>query len=237
MKQIKAMSPLVIPAMGLVALLLRFFLYWTAVDEKGLLLRGHPLSILLWVLTVCAAGAAFLISGKYSAPPVRKPELWAALGLWIFALGLLFPDTGDTSGVFPILLKLQTLLQFAAALALAAAGFARIQRRAPHFGCFALLCLYLVIRSVVYYKVWSNNPQLQDYVFSLLGSLLLTLFAYRTAALSVGLGKGRSRLFYGLFGSFCCLAALARESCFPFYASAAVWMTVSLLWETPSERT
>lgn len=237
MKQIKAMTPLVTAVLGLAALLLRFFLYHTALDEKGLLLRGHPLTILLLALTACAALAAFRISGKYTAPPAGRPDIRAAVGLWVFALGMLFPGAGDTTGVFTILLRLQTLLQFVAVLALAVAGYARLQGRAPHFVCHVLVCLYLVIRNVVCYQIWSNDPQMLDYVFSLLGGLLLTLFVYRTAAMSVGLGKGRSRLFYGLFGSYCCLAALPGESCRIFYASAAVWMTVSALWETPQERT
>lgn len=233
MKQIKRAPGVVVTALGLLALALRGLMYLLAEDDRGLL-RSHPLAWLLWALTACAALAAFRISGMDTGDGKRNIPVAAAH--WIFALGLLLPARVDSAQVLPTLRMLEPVLRFGAAMALAAAGFSRLQGREPHFGCFGLLCVYLILRSVFFYGIWCHDPQLMDYVFALLGNISLTLFAYQSAALSAGLGKDRSRRFFGLFGCFCCLAAAPRSGCIPFYLSAAVWMTASVLWEKPEKK-
>lgn len=235
MKQMKGLSPLGMAGLGLAALAARLCLYRLAVDSRGLL-TGHWLSWLLAVLTAGAVVLALKLCRSFTPEPSDRPNYPAAVGHWLFAVGLLLPGAMDVSGALPALKLAEPVFRFAAVLALAAAGFSRLQGRRVFFGCYGLVCLYLAVRCVIFYGLWSHEPQLMDYVFALLANICLTLFAYRSAAETVGLGGSRSRLFFGMLGSFCALAASVHTECPAFFIPAAVWLTVCVLFDTPGEK-
>ena len=58
------------------------------------------------------------------------------------------------------------------------------------------------------YQPWSGNPQIQDWLFSLVGAVGLTLCAYHQSAFSADRGKRRSFLATSLLTVFACCAAL-----------------------------
>ena len=54
-KNLNAKSlPVLTAGLGLLALLLRLGLYLLGTDEKGLLISGYPLDLLVWVVTAAA---------------------------------------------------------------------------------------------------------------------------------------------------------------------------------------
>ena len=74
MKRMYPRLPILFAGLGGAAFSLRLFLYIAATDEKGLLIPGHPLELLLWLLaargdpacfSVVVCFAAFLVNDLY----------------------------------------------------------------------------------------------------------------------------------------------------------------------------
>lgn len=205
---------------GLAALMLRRQLYLTAMDEKGLLLRNHPLSLGLLALTV----ATFLLI----AWKVRKPELMeesgfvSALGHGVMALGILatvrhgVPEVGYL-GI------LWRWLGLASPLCLLAAGAAAAVRKQPFFLLHMVPSLFFVVHIVCYYQTWSGDPQMQNYLFALLSTMALALFAFYTAAAEADCGNDRLRTAMGQAAVYLCLAELANSGNPVLYLAGFVW--------------
>ena len=84
--------PLFTAALGIAAFAARLGLFRLGVDEKGLLIPGHPMDLLVWVIT--AAAAALILPGvvrlRGSDNYGRNftPSLTAALGAFALAAGV-----------------------------------------------------------------------------------------------------------------------------------------------------
>ena len=216
--------------MGLAALVLRRMLYHSAVDARGLLIRYHPLEILLWVLTLALVALVLLglrqvrnvrgYSRNYPAPKLN------ALGSGVMALGLaLTAVTGRSAGT---LSGLDFLLGLAAAAAMGAVTVCRLRRTKPYFLLHGLVCLFCAFHLIGRYRAWCADPQLQDYVFSLFAAVALMLFCYHQAAFDGGCGQRRQQLTTGLLAVFFCLAALSKTENPTLYFSGAIWTLTNL---------
>ena len=216
--------PLFAALAGLAGNVLRRLLYIVGTDDKGLLVRSHPLELALWVLTgavlavtvwgvwkekdfgepfsaskgaaVCQilAGACFGLTAA-----VQEPMLSSPLGMAWKVLGLLS---------FPCLLL---------------AGAARSRGKRPFFALYMIPCLFLVFHIINHYQLWSGDPQLQDYVFELFGAMALMLFAYSCAAFSVGAGNCRMYRLAGILAVYLGLVAISRTEQLLLYAGGILW--------------
>ena len=214
---------------GLGALILRRQLYITAVDEKGLLLRMHPLSFVLMGLT-----AAVLVLILWSVRKTTGAEdpcttgAAAALGHTAMALGILatvLPGV-PTAGTLSIAWR---WLGLAAPLCLLAAGAAAATGKKPFFLLHVLPCLFFLVHIVNQNQSWSSNPQVQDYLFALLGAAALMFFCFYTAAAEAGCGNRQLRLSMALAAVYLCLAELANSTCPALYFAGAIWTRTELL--------
>ena len=136
-----------VSALGLAALVLRWQLYRTAVDEKGLLVRMHPLSLVLMALT-----AAVLLM-IYVA--VRKQEEYAsfeecvphgiltALGHGLLAVSILSTVLSGNPRAMGYLATAWKWLGFAAPLCLVLAGADRLLGKKSFFLLHVVPCLFL----------------------------------------------------------------------------------------------
>ncbi len=218
--------------LGLAALVLRRQLYLTAVDEKGLLLRMHPMGIALLALTAAVLIVIYLT--------VRKQEdfqsweegcsggLLMALGHAAMAAGILttaLTGAPRAAGYLGIVWK---WLGLASPVCLLAAAFAGVCRRKPFFLLHVVPCLFFVVHIVSHYQSWSGNPQMQDYVFSLLGAMALMFFGFYTAAMEAGCGSRRMLMGMGLAAVYLCLAELAGSVYPLLYLSGAIWAWTGL---------
>lgn len=231
--------PILTGLLGIAALALRLGLYRFAQDARGLLNPGDPLNIALWAVTgftavlVCLVTAGLDGSLKYADN--FRPSAPAALGCFALAAG-----TAVTLLLsLPVWTRLEVLRSIAAALAVPAliwVGICRWRGKRPSFLFHTVVCLYLTFHAVSHYQAWSSRPQLQDYLFAMLASVLLTLFAYYQTAFDVGLGKRRMQLATGLLAAFFCIAALAGGEDVLLYLAGALWALTGLCRLVPVPR-
>lgn len=207
--------------LGLAAMVLRRQLYITGVDEKGLLLRNHPLSLVLLAMT--AMVGLMILWTVRKAEQVEENGFVSALGHAVMALGILatvLPGV-PVAGYLGIAWRWLGLIS---PLCLLAAGAAAALRKQPFFLLHVIPCLFFVVHIVSHYQLWSGDPQMQNYLFALLGSMALTLFAFYTAAAEAGCGNHRMRMAVGMAAVYLCLAELANSADPLLYFTGFIWV-------------
>ena len=203
--------------LGLAALGLRLALYRVGVDEKGLLTPGHPLEIGVWIVTAAAAALAVL-PGK--EPPENRNLRLEALGELLAAAGILLALPEGIRSLSNILEALQLTLAMAACAGLGYGAVRRLRGRSPSAVYYGLPCLFFALNVVCCYRGWVSHPQLQDYLFPLLGARSMMVFAYLRCVPE----KHRIRRAVGLMGGFLCLAAASKVVFWPMYLGCGLWM-------------
>ncbi len=217
--------PLAVLPAGAAAMLLRRQLYMTAVDVKGLLVRGTLPGILLTALSAAVFCLVFLAVKKDKGSSLYEDnysaDIPAGLGHVAAAAGIFLLTRG--SGISGYLGQLWRVLGLAAPVCLVLAGIFRILGKKPFFLLHVIPCVFLMIQLVGSYRQWSSNPQMQDYLFALLASLALMLFAHYTAAFEAGLGNRKMVLGSGLLAVYLCLAELGCTEHPAMYFGGAFW--------------
>lgn len=232
---------LTIPAagLGIAACVLRIALNLLGKDEKGLLVPGHPLNLLVWAVTAAAvamiSAAVLPLDGSRKYADNFRPSTAAAIGSFAMAGGIAATVLSGWS-VWTRLELIRNLCGLLAAASLVIAGLHRWQGKRPFFAFHGAACLYLTLYAVSHYQSWCSRPQLQDYCFPMLGSILLCLFAYHQTAFDTGMGKRRMQLFTGLMAGFFCMAAIAGGEDLMLYGGGAVWTLTNLCSLTPVRR-
>jgi len=213
---------------GIAALALRKALYAVAVDVKGLLLRNHPLEIGLAALTAVVLLVVAWIVRKLDYEERDSANLPAAFGTVAAGAGILatvLTATPLTGGYLEILWH---YLGLAAPVCLLLAGIARGFGKKPFFLLYVVVCLFFLVHIVTRYQHWSSNPQMQDYVFALLGAMAILLFGFYSASLGAGCGGGPKKVGMGLAAVYLCLAELARSACPALYLGSILWVLKDL---------
>jgi len=218
--------PLTMLVPGAAAALVRGLLYLTAVEETGLLARNHPLQWLLALL--CAAAVALVLPAAKQKGSNRYadhfgPSSVAAIGSFAMAAGTVLTVLEGNPMPRPMLVLLWYASGILAAGGLVWAGLSRKAGKQPFVLCYAVLCLFLALHMVSRYQPWSGNPQIQDWLFSLVGAVGLTLCAYHQSAFSADRGKRRSFLATSLLTVFACCAALPHTEYFALYLGGGIW--------------
>ncbi len=222
--------PILALVLGAVGFVLRMGLYLTALDSKNLLLRWHPLEIALWLVTAAAFALMFLGTRK-TCESEPRPSVAAALGALAVALGIgvsVFLIGSDLGGTLGLVWKATGGLSVTAMILVAKA---RWQGKEPFFLLHGIVCIFFAIHMVGCYQGWSSNPQIQDYVFTLLSSVGLMLFAYQQTALDADTGNVRLQRLFGLLAAFCCLVALSGTEYPLLYLTGGIWTMTNLRGE------
>lgn len=211
--------PLFVGALGCLGCGLRWLLYVLAVDEKNLLVPGHPLERVLLVLTLAvlalAGTAVWKLDGSGAYEDNFQADLGAAIGHILGAAGILLTVLPGAPATPGYLGRFWYGLGYAAPVCLLLAAFARAQGRKPSFVLYLIPSLFLMFHIVDHYRAWSSNPQFQDYAFDLFGAMALMFFLLYCAFFSAGVGRRRPQLFMGLAAAYLCLTALP-ETASPF---------------------
>lgn len=220
--------PLLVPVLGLVGFGLRKGLYLTAVDAKNLLQAGHPLEIALWAVTVLAAVLAVMAARQPSVPGKAFPAVGFA-GSLLLAAGILATVFGSF-GLSGLALA-RSILGILAAFSMASAAVQQLKRKPVFFLLYGILCIFLAVYMVSCYQGWSSNPQIQDYVFTLLSCVGLMLFAYQKTACAASCGNAGLMRFLGMMTVFCCFTALSGTECPLLCLAGGFWVVICLLGE------
>ncbi len=224
--------PLAALAMGLAGAGLRALLYRVALDSRGLLQQGHPLEIAVWLLTAAAFVLAFAASrGSWMGnrtPDVPSRRIFAGIGDILLGVAVLISvSTGGLEG-FPALTPVRKILGVVCMASLIASGFCQIFKKSIPFFCPVAAAVFFLLNMLTNYPVWSRDPQLQDYVFTLGAEICLCLFSYYRAALSLGLPGRKQRFVSGVLGIFFCATAIAGSYSW-IHAAGAVHILTTLL--------
>lgn len=219
--------PLMVLLLAVLGGWLRYWLYQNNVDEKGLLLAGHPAQ---WGLLVCTVlvVAAILMSAFRPNPNHSPLPLLSAFGhIWGAAAVLMtvLLNAAAIAAPFAVVWKYMGIL---AAAAMLYAAFPIVLGKTPFFGVYALICVFFAIHLVGHYRVWCSDPQLLNYVFSFLGTMALMVFSYECAAATLKPGKHRKLVFWGLLAVYCCLVAASGSTYLYLYLGSALWAICTL---------
>ena len=220
--------PVIMLVFGIAALGLRWGLYATALDAKGLLIRQHPLALAVTVLTLGVLIRIALAVRKQEDTGHAPAGLPAAIGNLAAGAGILATVLMGTPVMGGYLASGWRILGLAAPVCLLLAAVALALGKKPFFLLYVVVCLFFVVHIVTRYQIWSGNPQLQDYVFSLLGAMALTLFSFYEAAEAAGCGSFRMKQGMGLAAVYLCTAELARSSCPVLYLGGILWVLTGL---------
>lgn len=236
MKQTKSFLPLA-AGLGALGLVLERLLYALALDERGLLVRGHPLSLLLCLLIPVDLVVAIL-AARRGAPPVPKREganTLSALSQGATAVAIactvLATDASSLEGPG----RVWQIFGLLSAGGLLWAAGCRFRGKKPSFVSDLLLCLFLLAHLVSHYRKWCADPQIMDYLFELLGVGAWMLFAYYCACARVGLGKPRMHLATGLLTVTLCLTALGGRGNWVLCLGGALFAAASLAFPAPGK--
>lgn len=220
--------PLAALALGAVGFVLRKGLYAAALDHKNLLLPGHPLEIGLWVVTLLAILLAVVAARKAEDSGASKAV--GAVGCAVLAVGIL---ASVLLGGFSLsgLSLARAVLGLLAAVAMAAAAALRLKGKPVFFLFYGAVCIFFAVHMVSCYQGWSSNPQIQDYLYSLLSCVGLMLFAYQKTACAVNFGNRRLMLGLGLITVFACITALSGTEDSLLYLAGGIWAATNLRGE------
>lgn len=239
----KALSPALLPAIaagaGGIGLLLRLGLY-TMQDHNGLLPAYHPFHIISVLIAICAAAVAAVtvkpLDGSNRYRDNFPPSLICGAGSLLAALCLLPAVFGlfqNASGNLDYALAGFGILSIPCLLF---TGHCQWKGKRPSLLFHGAICLFFALHMVCRYRLWSGNPQIEDYLLPLLGSVFLTLAAYYRMAFDAGMGRRRMLIFCGLMALTCCLPSVAGTGDGPFFLAGAVWAAANLCVLTPPPR-
>lgn len=209
---------------GIAAFALRKTLYHTAIDAKGLLLRNSPLEIALTVLTIGVLIRIVLAVRKSENPAEQHSAgLPAAFGNVAAGAGILVTVLTGVSGMGGYLESAWRILGLAAPVCLLLAGIARALGKKPFFLLYVVVCLFFLMHIVTRYQLWSGDPQLQDYIFTVLSTMALMFFGFYLAAQEAACGNLPMKTGMRLAAIYLCFAELARSSCPALYLGGILW--------------
>lgn len=215
----------------------RAWLYATGVDSKGLLISGHPGHFLVWGLTGIVM-LLLLLGTKdlLQAPKYRfnfPARTFSAVGAALAAVGILIAsitqigEHGDGFATADIILGLLS------AAALGFLSYCRLKGKHPTVIFHALICVYLMVHLVCQYRLWSADPQIQNYAFSLLSSVCIMLSNFYSATFDANEGRRRPHAFFHLASVYFCIVSLPYCEDPLFYLSMALWMFTDICNLTP----
>lgn len=229
--------PVTVLVGGLVGLVLRAWLLTTGVDQKGLLVSGHPADVLTWLLTFLLLAAVIFAclplteATKYrfnfpasTAGAVGK--LLAAAGIAVTSTGQLFSG-GDGFTVFCAVLGILS------AAALVFLAYCHWKGLHPSLIFHGLISIYVMFLLVLQCRAWGHNPQLQDYFFQLLATVCVMLACYQRAMFDANQGNRRSYAITHFAAAYFCIAALPGSDYVIFFLTCGIWMLTDLCRLTP----
>lgn len=213
--------PLLALLSGLVCAGLRWLLFRNHTDALGLLETGTLVETGVFLLTgLCLVLFALAARRGWEAGENKLAapgQVLGGLGIFLTAL----THSGQMAGPVGTLWKIMGLV---AGICLIVQGMCTLKKRKVPFLLPLAVCVFFLLHLIDNYRGWSSQPQLQKYLFDLLGILSLTFFSYCDAARRVSLSKPKTRIFSGLCAVYFCLAAIPGTPEFTvLYALCALW--------------
>lgn len=215
-------------ATGAAGLALRWLMYRTGFDDRGLLSRTNPLHIGCWILALALAGHILRRLRTDADVNITLPGSTRAVAAAAAAVLLALYGGGLMNQAEGALRLVQTGLALCCAAASAAQALLLFRGKGSPAPLHIPACLFFAADMLCRYQGWSGNPQLADYCFALIGSVCLSLTAYHRIALPSGLGSRKICLLCSLMGLCLCLYSLAGSEGVLLYLAGACWVLAGL---------
>ncbi len=223
-----AYLPIAVLGTGILAFLMRLWLFALGEDDRGLLAVGTFPDAMSWIITAITIALIFLVTRQvrggnkygYNFPASLPAAIGMALGAVSFAITSIVDLSmgGDTIGT------VSALLGFLAAGAMLVLAYCRIQGKHLSVIFHGIVCFYLMLHLVSHYRLWSASPQLQTYGFELLAIVFVMLACYQRAAFDAGQGNRQAYTFFSSAALFFCVATLPGCDNAAFFIGCAAWM-------------
>lgn len=213
-------------ATGIGGLLLRVWLFAIGPDERGLLPESHPANILVYAVAVLTLVLLLLCMPDRERTVEASPAVGGIgiAGQVAAAVGILAASFTESGASFDAISILNAAMAVIAAVCLILLSLRHLtgHRKASYELVF--VTVYFMTHLVCQYRHWSAEPQLQNYLFQMLGSIfLMTACFYRTSLSLLG-GRVRGFAFFNQAAMFCSILSL-NTVMWPFYLAMAVWTT------------
>jgi hypothetical protein len=232
--------PLVVLGCGMIGMLLRLWQHLGGVEESDLLIPGHISGVLLLILSVLVILLILVFTlplrqgSKYRYNfPVSTP---GCVGAGVAAIGVLITAFWDLARNPDGITTLAGVLGLMAAGSLCVLSLCRLRGQQPNMLFHICVTVYLMLRLICQYRIWSGDPQIINYCWSLLASVCVTLSCYQSAAFDGNLGARRPHAFFHLAALYFCCLSLIGEHDPGFYLALAVWMFTDICRLTPMPR-
>lgn len=225
-------------AAGLLGCIFHTILFTVGLDAKGLPVTSHWSHTALWALTGLAALTIFLISSKLSGSEeyadAYPTSIFSGIGCLTAAAG--FFAFGAPAAQYGIPGTADMVMRGIAGAALGAVAFCRFTGRKPAALLHSVLCLYLALRMINQYRMWSADPQIVEYCFYLGSYVALVLTCYQWAAFDVDMGSHKKLWGCGLAAVFLISVSLAGPQEQPFLLCCLVWVLTNLSFPKESSK-
>ena len=210
MKQLKkpSVSAAVFALGGIVAMLLRFWLLDSGVDDRGLLVTKHLGYILSYVLCLALPVSLCLVLGKGKRQLHFAPTVFSAVGFFVQAVGFGLAAWTLLSYTTLVMRTATGIFGILAALCAVVAGIYALKGYRTHPLFFCPGALFFACFLFCRYQQWSAEPELQRYVFQLLAAVFSMISLYQRSALGVRMGKGKGYILWSRSTILFCLAAV-----------------------------
>lgn len=220
-------------ALGLVGMFLYKWLFAYVEDPVSRLLPAFTVpEILLWVLTAGVCAAAFVLTQGTTFG--RMGTSVPAVSDVLFAVGFVTQFLADVTGPAALVLIYRVSCVLAAVALLVMAFFTAKGKRPP-FLTELFPCIACVVHLLICYQLWSEVPQLMDYVMGLGAVLCLSLGAYFRLADAAGLPGKPWNNAVGLMGVYFCTVAAFAGTFNLFFTAAAIWLAGTYAGITETE--
>ena len=212
---------------ALLGYLLRFLLYATAIDQKGLIIRGHWATWSLVSLTMLFfAGLLIMAQNPKKEPDYRDcfaPSIWRTLGAFAAGGTIMVHSFRNFVISYSTIDRVAGILGIIAGIGLIISGICHLLGRKPHFLFPVAVSLYFALRLVDLYRSWSSDPQLMDYVFYLGAFICLMLCSYFLAHFHVDTRQHRSLWVAAMAAVYLSAVAIPNSGDMALLAPCAFW--------------
>lgn len=217
---------------GIAAMLLRFWLLGSGVDDRGLLITGHLGSILSYILCFTLPICLLVLLGKGKRSVRFSPTVLTAVGFFALAVGLGIAAWRLLSSTSLVMHTATGIFGIAGALCALVAGIYALRGFKTHPLFFCPGALFFACFLFCRYQQWSAEPELQRYIFQLVAAVLSMVSLYQRSALGVNIGSGKRYLIWSRSAILLCLAAIPGSQLPLLWMAMAVFFALDGCEET-----
>lgn len=219
--------------LGVAAMFVRRWLFTRVEDHVAYLLPRLTLpEIILWVLTAAAIVGAFTLTRKTTL--TNASTLSAVTGDVLLAGGILLLFFEEVTGPSALVLLYRVFCGLSIVSLLATVLLTGTHKKVP-FLLHLSPCILMVLQLLICYQLWSEVPQLMNYVLGLGAVLCLALAGYFRLARAAGLPDRSWYHAIGLLGIYFCAGAAGQGAFSLFFTTAAIWLAYTYAGLRPAE--